>query len=463
MKEIPPLWENQQEALEFALKRPAVMLDMEMGTGKTRVAIETMFARKNVCRVLVVCPKAVIPVWRQNLLKFKPHDSWQVWDDTTGSVKSKTEKLANWVKKYPSRKQIVVMNYDIVWRKPMGDLILKFGFQMAIFDESHKIKAAGSKVSKFAALLGKRIPYRLCLSGTPMANSPLDIYGQYRFLDSRIFGTNHYNFLNEYAIMGGAERRFPVGLKNQKTLNKKFSSIAYTCKMDSVAERIKLPDSLPPISYTVELPAADRKVMKALNKEFIAECRDSVIVVNSVLTKIVRLQQIASGFCMVVDNPLQPPHEQYLNSAKIDALTEILENLADSHIVVFAKFKHDLETIREAVYKLHRECYELSGSVNELEIWQKNGGILVTQIQAGAEGVDMTMAHHAIYFSLPSLSQYNQSKARLYRPNQHNPVSFIHLIAKDSIDEAIYKSLLKKEDIITSIKNGTFDFGFISG
>ena len=65
------------------------------------------------------------------------------------------------------------------------------------FDESHRAKAAGSKVSKFLALLGKRVHYKMCLSGTPMANSPLDVYGQYRFLDSSIFGTNHYLFLQD--------------------------------------------------------------------------------------------------------------------------------------------------------------------------------------------------------------------------------------------------------------------------
>lgn len=459
---VCPLWENQQEALQVVLSRPAAMLDMEMGTGKTRVAIEAIFARRDVNRVLVVCPKAVIPVWRQNLIKFKPHDSWQVWDDTTGSVKSKTEKLANWVKKYPSRKQIVVMNYDIVWRKPMGDLILKFGFRMTILDESHKIKAAGSKVSKFAALLGKRIPYRLCLSGTPMASSPLDVYGQYRFLDPRIFGTNYYNFLNNYAIMGGAERRFPVGLKNQKELNRKFSSIAYTCRMESIADRIKLPAVLPPVSFYVDLPASDKKLIKELNKDFIAECHNSTVVINNVLTKMVRLQQITSGFCMVVDNPLEPVHEQQLNHAKKDALNEILQSLTDSHIVVFAKFKHDLQVIRGVAENVNRKCFEISGTMNELTHWQKCGGVLAAQIQAGAEGVDMTMAHHAIYFSLPSLSQYTQSKARLYRPGQRYPVSFIHILAKGTIDEAIYKSLAKKEDVIDSVKNGTFDFGYLN-
>ena len=222
------LWENQREAIDFALKHNASMMDMEMGTGKTRVAIETAFARQDCYRILVVCPKAVVPVWRENLEKFASDKSWDCWDLQKGTVKKKAEDLQEWIKQ-PSCKQFVIVNYDCVWRKPMGDLILKSGFRMVILDESHRAKAAGSKVSKYLALLGKRTTYKMCLSGTPMANSPLDVYGQYRFLDPTIFGTNHFKFLNEYAVMGGPERRFVVGFQNQRRLNNKFKSIAYTC------------------------------------------------------------------------------------------------------------------------------------------------------------------------------------------------------------------------------------------
>lgn len=61
----PEMWPAQREAVEFCLQRPAAMLDMGMGCGKTRVAIEVMRRREDVRRVLVVCPKAVVPVWRR--------------------------------------------------------------------------------------------------------------------------------------------------------------------------------------------------------------------------------------------------------------------------------------------------------------------------------------------------------------------------------------------------------------
>lgn len=456
-------WQNQEEALDFAMKHPACMLDMEMGTGKTRVAIDAVFSRHDVYRVLVVCPKAVVGVWRENLHKFAPDEHWQCWDVQKGSVKAKAENLKKWVK-VPASKQFVVVNYDAVWRGDMGNLILKIGFHMVILDESHRAKAAGSKVSKYLAMLGRRVRYKMCLSGTPMANSPLDVYGQYRFLDHTIFGTNHYLFLQEYAIMGGPDLKFIVGFKNQKRLNEKFDSLAYHCKMSDIKDRIKLPDALPPTTRKVSLPARDVRTMRELAKEFVAECGSGHVVVSNVLVSLIRMQQICSGFCQTQETVFDSPKIQELNTAKEDALYDMLTDLGPKeNVVVFCQFRHDLEAINRAVQKAGRTYFELSGSFNMLDQWKEcDGAVIGVQIQAGAEGVDMTKANHAVYFSIPhSLAMYNQSKARLYRPGQNRPVSFCHLIVENSIDEALYASLIKKEDIIDAIKEGTFDFGYL--
>lgn len=456
-------WQNQEEAVQFALSHPASMLDMEMGTGKTRVAIDVAFARTDVYRVLIVCPKAVVSVWRENLGKFAPDNRWICWDRQKGSIKAKVEDLKSWLKT-PASKQFIVINYDSVWRKEMGELISKSVLHMVILDESHRAKAAGSKVSKFLAMIGKKVRYKMCLSGTPMANSPLDVYGQYRFLDPTIFGTNHNLFLQKYAIMGGPDLKFIVGFRNQKELNKRFDSIAYHCKMSEIADRIKLPDALPPTRREVTLPAKDMRTIKELNREFVAECGSGHVVVSTVLVKLIRLQQISSGYCQTQESVFDDPKIQELNTAKEDTLVDMLGDIGPrENMVVFCQFRHDIEAIRRATLKAKREIFELSGSENTLEEWKKSdGGVIAVQIQAGSEGVDMTKANCAVYFSLPhSLAMYNQSKARLYRPGQTRPVSFTHLIARDTIDEALYKSLLRKEDIIESIKNGTCDLEYL--
>ena len=468
-------WQNQEEAYQFAMQHPAVMLDMDMGTGKTRVAIDVAFDREDVQRILVVCPKAVIPVWYKNLCKFYSRTGdaevelplpWLIWDMTRGTIAQKAESIEKFCEnKLSVPKLFVVVNYDIVWRNPLGELLRRMNFDMVILDESHRAKAAGSKVSKYLALLGKHTKYRMCLSGTPMANSPLDVYGQYRFLDPTIFGTNHARFLGEYAVMSYTTPPFVIGCKNQQDLNAKFRSIAYTCKLKDLAERIKLPAELPPNIVSVALSDKDRRTSQELNKELIAECADGqFIVLDNVLGKILRLQQITSGYCKAQANPAAPVEEVELNTVKADALKEHLQDISrDEKVVVFCVFTHDIRAVRGVCAELDRNVFELSGSANTYEDWQNSqGGVLAVQIQAGAEGVDMTCARYCVYYSLPhSLMFYEQSKARLQRPGQTERVLFSYLLCEGTIDEVIYNALASRRDLIEGVKSGTIDFGYM--
>lgn len=473
---VPPRWPAQEEALQFALERPACMLDMEMGTGKTRVAIDAIMARPEVRCVLVVCPKAVMGVWPRELAKYAEEGSYCTFQRKAGETVRKTaERLWDFMNP-PSGgdqsvhvyKRVIVINYDSVWRKPLGDYLVRLAdrreIQMVVLDESHRAKAAGSKVSKYLAMLGRRVPVRMCLSGTPMANSPLDVYGQYRFLDRSIFGTSYERFKQQYAVLGGPERKFIVGYKNQQELMERFRSVAYTCRMSDVADRIKLPEALPPVRVGVQLPARDMRTLADLSKEFVAECAGGFVTASNVLVKMLRMQQICAGFCPVQDGPLDDAETRELNTAKADALRSILQDLPpEEQVVVFCVFQHDLDEVRMVAHSEGRHYFELSGRAHELDEWREDtGAVIAVQIQAGAEGVDMTCAHHAIYFSLPhSLALYDQSRARLYRPGQDGRVSFLHLVAEGTVDEAMYESLQRKRDVIDAIREGTFDFGYM--
>lgn len=458
------MWQNQKEALQFSLKHPSTMLNMDMGTGKTRVAIEAAFSREDVVKILVICPKAVVPVWRTNLSKFKNGCEWVCWDDTKGTVANKTKSLQSWFGE-SEIKQFVILNYDIAWRAPMSTLLRKVNFDMIILDESHRAKAAGSKISKYLAMLGKSTKYKMCLSGTPMANSPLDVYGQYRFLDPQIFGTRFDLFRDEYAILGGPEHNFIVGFKNQKRLNHKFQSIAYTCKMSEIADRLKLPEKLPPAISEVELSTKDMKVIKQLHKEFIAECDNNFVVLENVLNLSLREQQITSGFIMTQAGPGEPQQITELNNVKQKAFEEYLDTLSPSEaVVVFYVFRHDAVVLRSACREMERPVFELSGDVNELSSWQeyKHGGVLIVQIQSGAEGVDMTKSRRGVYFSLPqSLALYEQSMARLHRPGQTERVQFTYILAKDTIDERIFKCLIHKKSLIEGIQSGVVNMDYL--
>ena len=91
-----------------------------------------------------------------------------------------------------------------------------------------------------------------------------------------------------------------------------------------------------------------------------------------------------------------------------------------------------------------------------------SSGVLAVQIQAGAEGIDMTCARVCVYYSLPhSLALYEQSKARLRRPGQNHKVLFNYLLCESTIDELIYNTLASKRDLIADVKSGNIDCGYI--
>lgn len=468
MTTIASRWQNQEEALHFVMGREASMLDMDMGTGKTRVAVDAAMAREDVRRILVACPKAVMPVWDINLRKFHPDGGWEVWTaDGNKSVEVKSKSLTARVADCTSPKLFVVVNYDIIRVKVMTDVLMRVGFDMVIADESHRIKGAGTKASRTMHMLGKRAKYRLCLSGTPMSNSPLDLYGQFRFLDQTVFGTRYDLFRQQYAVMSTTVPPFVVGYKNQTELMGKFRTLAYSCRMDDIRDMLKLPERLPPVISMCRLPPADMRTSKRLSKEFVAECGGGVLSLNNVLSRILRLQQITSGFAVVQDpnDPTGPAREVPLNTTKAAALRELLSDVPPgAHVVVFSLFTHDVHAVLDVARQMGRNAFEMSGNTNQLEKWKQAGGVLSVQIHAGAEGVDMTDSSLCIYYSVPvNLAIFEQSMARLYRPGAMRPVTFVHLLAEDTIDEAVYNALINKRDLLDDIRNGRVDFGTLKG
>lgn len=474
MAEVPPLWPAQREAVEFALARPAAMLDMGMGCGKTRVAIEVVGARPDVAGVLVVCPKAVVPVWLRQAERFGSATGrrWRVMckrpGETVRAFAGRARDALTHGHAHVEVVQAFVVNYESVWRAPLGDLLCRAAergmLQMVVLDESHRAKAAGSKVSKYLAMLGRRARYRLCLSGTPMANSPLDVYGQYRFLDRSIFGTNHERFLQTYAVMGGPDRNFVVGYKNQQDLMARFRSIAYTCSLEDVADRAKLPDALPDQVLPVSLPARDMRALRDLQRDFVAECGGGFATASNVLVRLLRMQQITSGFCEVQPGPGEAGELRELNASKYDAALDWARDLPPGErLVVFCTFTHDLDMSRRLSEALGRPFFELSGREHRADEWEASeGGLLAVQIQAGAEGVDLTASSRALYWSLPhSLALYEQSRARIRRPGQSRPAQFVHLVAEGTVDGGVYESLRAKRDVIDAVRDGSFDFGYM--
>jgi SNF2 family DNA or RNA helicase len=122
-------------------------------------------------------------------------------------------------------------------------------------------------------------------------------------------------------------------------------------------------------------------------------------------------------------------------------------------VVVFCRFRCDLEEVAAACRRLGRSHSELSGVRNSLAEWQSGEtSVLAVQIQSGGVGIDLTRASYCVYYSLGfSLGDYEQSLARLHRPGQTRCVRYYHLVAKDTVDEIVYESLRKRKEIVDGV------------
>lgn len=347
---------------------------------------------------------------------------------------------------------MVIVNYESAYREPLGGWLKQQRWDLLVMDESHRLKNPAGATSHWAARVAERSRSRLALTGTPMPHSPLDLYAQYRAVDQSVFGNSYQQFKNRYAefeIIPAQDYRAGIkavsGYRNLDELNEKFYQLAFRV---TAAETL----DLPPVIETyarVNLGARARRLYADLAQAFHAELDSGErITAANALAKLLRFQQLTSGFAVTAEGKILQ-----VDDAKERALTDLLEDLPRREpVVVFARFREDLESIARTARKLGRPHHEISGRVKDLAEWQQKGGVLAVQIQAGGLGLDLTAARHCVYYSLGfSLGDYLQSVARLHRPGQRGLAHYVHLTAAQSIDEIIVAALADKEDVVQRI------------
>ena len=417
------LWKHQQSIYEWLAPMGSAMVSADMGVGKTLIGIK---AGSPDGREVTYC------------------------DITKGPVKKRVESLDRALKFTPADKSLfVLVNYESVWRGDLAKLVEKTPWTCLILDESHRVKSATGKASRWLARLGLKHPKakRLCLTGTPMPQSPLDLFGQFRFLDSSVFGTSFSRMRARYAI---CDPRFPSKVRryiNQDELASKLDAHSYRVEADDV---LSLPDAIHE-TIPIELSPATRRLYKALKDDLTGDLEAGKVTVGNALSRLLRLQQATSGVARLDDGGTV--HIDGV-PAKRRALEDRLNDLhATEPVVVFCRFRSDLEEVAAAARELGREYAEVSGSRKDLERWQAGDAVILgVQIQSGGLGIDCSRAAFAFYYSLGfSLGDYEQSLARLRRPGQTRMVRYYHLVATGTVDEQVYAALRERRNVIEGV------------
>jgi len=449
-------WAHQYRAVQMAKGLDGFQLQMDMGTGKTLVALALLAHWSAGCtakRIMIVCPKSVVDVWPAEFDKHMTTAERSRYLVTPLNQRTVAAKVvaADRAEELAFQKGMLavhVINYDAIWRPEMAQWLKSKEVLVSVMDESHRIKSHNGRAARFMGDMLGRTSRRLGLTGTPMPHSPLDIFAQYRAFSQDVFGTIYGDFKVRYAVMGGFEMKQVIGFKNERDMNQRVESISYRVKKGDVL-------TLPPVMHEirhVELCASAKAIYKTMKRDLYAMVGDGEVTAANALVKVLRLLQITSGVVELDDGT-----KEVIDDSKIKGFSDLVLDLPPAEpLVVFSRFTRDIDMIRVALAEQGRTCAVLDGRMNQLREWQAGEfNDIAVQIRAGGAGVDLTRSCYGAYYTQThSLGDYDQSLARLDRPGQTRPVTYYHLVSKGTIDEQIYAALQQKRDVVEFILEG---------
>ena len=347
-------YDHQVKALEMSWDRPYFAYFMEMGTGKSKVLIDNismLYDNGKINGVLIVAPKGVVKNWYEgeiptHLVDHIEHKTvlWQ------SSITQTQQKKLDTLFETGEDLHILIMNVEALSTKKGVDFAQKFLFAhrtlMAI-DESTTIKNPEAKRTKNICQLGLASRYNRILTGSPVTKSPLDLYKQCEFLTPGLLGhESYYTFRTRYAVMrtanfGGRSVQIVVGYRNLDELSEKLKAFSYRVLKD---ECLDLPKKTF-MKRTVQLTHEQLKVYKEMSRLALASFNGKMMTTATVLTQLMRLQQITCGNFTADDGTM--------TELPTNRLTELMDLIyeIEGKVVIWAHFQRDVHRIIEVISK----------------------------------------------------------------------------------------------------------------
>ena len=433
----------------MSLKSRGAALLMEMGTGKSLTAIAITGALSQagrIGRVLIVAPLSILGVWEEEFQKFAAFP--YALAVLSGSSDKKLDTLRHMT---GTALQVVVVNYESAWR--LEKALTAWHPDLIIADEGHKIKTHNIAASKAMHRMGAKASYRLLLTGTVITNKAIDVFSQYKFLNPAIYGNSFYAFRNRYFDMVGYGNHTPVLKKSMEgELTEKLHSISYRA---TKAECLDLPETTDVIRQ-IELEPAALRIYRGLVKESYAELASGEVTATNILTRLLRLSQLTGGF---LGNDETAAVEQ-VSAAKLSALEDILDGAVaeGKKLVIIARFIPEIRAICKLLEKrgLGYSCItgEVKNRDEQVARFQKEPEVMafVGQIATAGLGITLTAASTMVFYSLDySMSNFEQTKARIHRVGQRMPCTYLYLVARGTVDEKVLAALESKADLARTL------------
>lgn len=444
--------EYQKEAVKFLLSRGSGSLWLDPGLGKTATVLSafSILRLKGLAkRMLVIAPlRPAYAVWPKEVLK------WEQFTDLNVGVLhgAKKEKVLQ------RPHDIYVINFEgLNWLS--GKLNGKaWPFDILVVDEISYMKNTQTQRFKTLKVLLNKFDRRWGLTGSPAPNSLLDIFGpQYIIDQGATFGPYITHFRTSYFYpsgFGGYEWRLQPDGEDRiyKALEGKVLRMAALDHLD-----------LPELTYNdvmIELPDKAKKLYDEFEKQLTIDLGNGQITAVNAAVAVMKGQQIANGGSYVDGNEKKTVH---LHDAKTEAVQELVEELSGQPVIIGYHYHHDLERLQAAfpdapVIGSGVVDKKLEQIVNDWNLGRIP--ILLAHPMSAGHGLNLQGSGHAvIWYSLTwSLEVYEQFIRRLWRQGQRNHIVVHHIIAKDTIDEAIMLAIRRKDKTQQKLLNAVKDY-----
>jgi len=456
---------HQLTALEKSWNKENFAYFMEMGTGKTKVLIDNvamLYDKGKIDSALIIAPKGVVKTWYEQELPAHLPDHIEnvsvLWQPNI--TKTQQEKLDS-LFEIDSALHILVMNVEALSTEKGVKFATKFinsHKTMMAIDESTTIKTPTARRTKNIIKIGLNAKYKRIMTGSPITKNPLDLYTQCEFLDPWLLDfSSYYAFRNRYAEM--------------KTMHVHGRSIQVVDKFQNLGElsdtvkqfsyRVLKEDclDLPPkvfIKRHVTLTVDQQRIYKQMKDQALAVLNGKVTTTMTVLTQLMRLHQITCGYVAADDGTTQ-----HVESNRLNELMSILED-TEGKVIIWANYQLSVGEIIQKIIKVYGpdsyvHYYGLTPQEDRQDFIRKFQNdpkcrFIIGTPQTGGYGITLTQANTVIYYSNGyDLEKRLQSEDRAHRIGQKKTVTYIDLIAEDTIDEKIVEALRKKIDIASQV------------
>lgn len=427
------LRDYQLEGVRFAHRNEAVFLMLDMGLGKTAMAIE--WAKPLDRPALVIAPlRPAYSTWPEEIQKWWPGATWTILHG-----KKKNERL-----RY--KRDFFIINYEgLPWLyNTLSKGTIKVKRFALVLDESSYIKDHGTKRFKLLKAMKPIFsPYRLCLSATPQPNGLWELWTQYFMLDDgKTLGKTYTPFRNMYFEYTGPPKFMTIPKANaQKDIMKMVEE--RTFRLDA-KDYLKLP----PLIYNdikIDLPAPLMKAYKTLAKDGMLAIGKTEIEAKSDLAISSKLHQFCQGALYDVNKKAHEVHR-----LKVNALREMVDIANGEPMLVVVQFHFDVTMIEKVFGRLPKIVGGVSGKVAGGIVSRWNRGhipVLLCHPQALSHGMNMQTGGRIItWYGLPwgSYEQYKQLNGRLHRHGQTKPVIVNNIVVNKAADIKIAGMLRRK-------------------